>query len=217
MAEIDPNTADAGWVSVSELARLKGLSKAAVSERVARFIKGGQLSTKPGKGKVKLVNLAAFDRVAGETTDLAKATGHATRKGQTTAGTPALTLPPGADPLAPIYTAEQARDMAYRAEMRRMDLEERLGKLVTIAEVEQAITAAAEALVRVIDQMPLLADDIAAAVAQSGAAGARTLLKAKARETRETAARELAAVLTLKRTEASQAPADPPEEPPPEA
>lgn len=215
MAEIDPNTGDAGWVSVSELARLKGLSKAAVSERVSRFIKGGQLSTKPGKGKVKLVNLAAFDRVAGETTDLAKAAGHATRK-HTAAGTPAPSLPPGADPLAPIYTAEQARHMAYKAESARLDLEERQGKIVAIAAVEQAVTAAAEALARAVDQLPTLADDIAAAVAQSGAAGARALLKAKARETRELMARELTAILANRPAptpaNADPAPDDPPEE-----
>ena len=216
MAESDPNTADAGWVSVSELARLKGLSKAAVSERVARFIRGGQLSTKPGKGKVKLVNLAAFDRVAGETTDLAKATGHATRKAQTVAGIPSPSLPPGADPLAPVYTAEQARHMAYKAESARLDLEERQGKIVAIAAVEQAITAAAEALARAIEQLPTLADDLAAAVAQSGAAGARTLLKARARETRELMARELTAILATRPAEtpatADPAPDDPPEE-----
>lgn len=215
MAEIDPNTADAGWVSVSELARLKGLSKAAVSERVARFIRGGQLSTKPGKGKVKLVNLAAFDRVAGETTDLAKAAGHATRR-QTAAGAPAPSLPPGSDPLAPIYTAEQARHMAYKAESARLDLEERQGKIVAIAAVEQAVTAAAAALARAIDQLPTLADDIAAAVAQSGASGARALLKAKARETRELMARELTAILANRPAptpaNADPAPDDPPEE-----
>jgi hypothetical protein len=215
MAETDPNTADAGWVSVSELARLKGLSKAAVSERVARFIKGGQLSTKPGKGKVKLVNLAAFDRVAGETTDLSKATGHATRKAQTVAGIPAPSLPTNADPLAPIYTAEQARHMAYKAESAKLDLEERQGKIVAIAAVEQAITAAAEALARAIDQLPTLADDLAAAVAQSGAAGARTLLKAKARETRELMARELTAILST-RPAAAPATADPAPDDPPE-
>lgn len=215
MTDSDPNTADAGWVSVSELARLKGLSKAAVSERVARFIRGGQLSTKPGKGKVKLVNLAAFDRVAGETTNLAKASGHATRK-QNAPGIPSPSLPPGADPLAPVYTAEQARHMAYKAESARLDLEERQGKIVAIAAVEQAITAAAEALARAIEQLPTLADDLAAAVAQSGAAGARTLLKARARETRELMARELTAILANRPADtpatADPAPDDPPEE-----
>lgn len=216
MADSDPNTADAGWVSVSELARLKGLSKAAVSERVARFIKGGQLSTKAGKGKVKLVNLAAFDRVAGETTDLSKATGHATRKAQTVAGIPAPSLPPNADPLAPIYTAEQARHMAYKAESAKLDLEERQGKIVAITAVNQAMSKAGEAIARSLDQLPTLADDLAAAVAQSGAAGARTLLKSRAREIREMMTRELTALLaTLPAPEpatADPAPDEPPEE-----
>lgn len=208
MANSDPNTTDAGWVSVSELARLKGLSKAAVSERVAKFIRGGQLSTKPGKGKIKLVNLAAFDRIAGETTDLSKTTGADTRKQN--AGPPAL--PPNADPLAPVYTAEQARHMAYKAESAKLDLEERQGKIVAIAAVDAALAKAGDALVRVIEQLPAMADDLAAAVAQSGASGARALLKAKARETRELMARELAAILNLRPTDPPPAPDDPPED-----
>lgn len=204
MAQPDPNTVDGAWVSITELAKLKGLGKAAISERVAGFVAKGLLSTKPGKGKVKLVNLAAFDRVAGETTDLAKAAGAETKRQH------AAPLP--SDPLAPIYTAEQARDMAYRAEMRRMDLEERQGKILQVADVAAAVTMAGEAIVRAIDQLPSLADDIAAAVAQSGAAGARTLLKAKARETRELMARELSNVLKLAPPAATQAPDDQPED-----
>lgn len=207
MAQPDPNMTDAGWVSISELARLKGLGKAAVSERVAGYIAKGLLSTKPGKGKVKLVNLAAFDRIAGETTDLARATGAETKRQQA-----AITPPPPSDPLAPIYTAEQARHMAYKAESAKLDLEERQGKILQIVDVTAAITQAGEALARAIDQMPALADDLAAAVAQSGAAGARTLLRVKARETRELMARELANVLKLPAPEAPQTPDDSPEE-----
>lgn len=207
MAQPGPNMTDAGWVSISELARLKGLGKAAISERVAGYIAKGLLSTRPGKGKVKLVNLAAFDRVAGETTDLAKVTGAETRR-QHAAPIP----PPPSDPLAPIYTAEQARHMAYKAESAKLDLEERQGKILLVADVTAAITLAGEALARAIDQMPSLADDLAAAVAQTGAAGARTLLKAKARETRELMARELANVLKLTAPEAPQAPDDSPED-----
>lgn len=207
MAQPDPNMTDAGWVSISELARLKGLVKSAVSERVAGYIAKGLLSTRPGKGKVKLVNLAAFDRVAGETTDLAKVAGAKTRR-QHAAPPP----PAASDPLTPIYTAEQARHMAYKAESARLDLEERQGKILQIADVAAAITLAGEALARAIDHLPNLADDLAAAVAQTGAAGARTLLKARARETRELMARELANVLKLTPPEAPQAPDDSPEE-----
>jgi hypothetical protein len=207
MAQPGPNMMDAGWVSISELARLKGLGKAAISERVAGYIAKGLLSTKPGKGKVKLVNLAAFDRIAGETTDLAKTTGAETRR-QHAAAAP----PPPTDPLAPVYTAEQARHMAYKAESAKLDLEERQGKILQVADVAAAITMAGEALARAIDQLPNLADDLAAAVAQTGAAGARTLLKAKARETRELMARELANVLKLTPPEAPQAPDDSPED-----
>ena len=204
MAQTDPNTSDAAWVSISELARLKGLGKAAISERVSGLVAKGLLSTKAGKGKIKLVNLAAFDRVVGETTDLAKAAGAETKRQN-------ASPPPPGDPSAPIYTAEQARDMAYRAELRRMDLEERQGKLLPIADIAQAVTASAEALARAIETLPSLADDIAGAVAQSGAAGARTLLKAKARDIRELMTVELSKVLKLPPA-TTEVPDDPPED-----
>lgn len=199
MADLDPNTPDAAWVSISELARLKGLSKAAVSERVKGLIQKGQLSTKPGKGKVVLVNLAAFDRVIGETTDLAKAAGAETKR-QAASTTPR-------DDAAPIYTAEQARHMAYRAESARLDLEERQGKILQVADVVAAIAAAGDAIARAIEKLPTGADDVSAAVAQAGAAGARTELKAKARDLRELVAKELAQVLNLK-PNPSEAPED---------
>lgn len=202
MSDRDPNTHDAAWVSISELARLKGLSKAAVSERVKGLVDKGQLATKPGKGKVVLVNLAAFDRVIGETTDLAKATGVETKR-QTAQAQPG-------DPLTPIYTAEQARHMAYKAESARLDLEERQGKILPIAEIASAVQTVGEALARAIDNLPSLADDLAAAVAKDGTTGARTLLKARARDIREAMARDLAAVLK------HHAPPPPPSEEPPE-
>ncbi len=203
MADPDPNTHDAAWVSISELARLKGLSKAAVSERVKGLVDKGQLATKPGKGKVVLVNLAAFDRVIGETTDLARAAGAETKR-------QAAQQQPG-DPTTPVYTAEQARHMAYKAESARLDLEERLGKILPIAEIAAAVQSAGEALARAIDNLPSLADDLAAAVAKDGTTGARTLLKARARDIREAMARDLAAVLKHHAPPPS-APEEPPED-----
>jgi DNA-binding Lrp family transcriptional regulator len=200
MAELDPNTPDAAWVSISELARLKGLSKAAVSERVKGLVDKGQLATKPGKGKVVLVNLAAFDRAIGETTDLARAAGAETKR---------LTSSSARDDAAPIYTAEQARHMAYKAESARLDLEERQGKILSVADVAAAIATAGDAIARAIEQLPTMADDVAAAVAQAGASGARTALKAKARDLRDLVAKELAQALNLK-SNPSEAPEDTP-------
>jgi len=203
MSDRDPNTHDAAWVSISELARLKGLSKAAVSERVKGLVDKGQLATKPGKGKVVLVNLAAFDRVIGETTDLARSAGAETKR-------QVAQHQPG-DPTTPIYTAEQARHMAYKAESARLDLEERQGKILPIAEIAAAVQTAGEALARAIDNLPSLADDLAAAVAKDGTTGARTLLKARARDIREAMARDLAAVLKHHAPPPS-APEEPPED-----
>jgi DNA invertase Pin-like site-specific DNA recombinase len=56
------------WAKVSELARLRGVSTAAISRRVSRYEALGLLKTRPGNARSKLVNVAEFDRIAGTTT-----------------------------------------------------------------------------------------------------------------------------------------------------
>jgi DNA invertase Pin-like site-specific DNA recombinase len=56
------------WAKVTELARLRGVSTAAISRRVTRFETLGLLKTRPGNARSKLVNVAEFERIAGATT-----------------------------------------------------------------------------------------------------------------------------------------------------
>jgi DNA-binding Lrp family transcriptional regulator len=174
--------APALWLSVSALAAQLGISRQALSKRVDRLKAQGLIRPRPGPRNAVEINVAEFDRVIGETTDLARSTTH------TAAPAVAATEK---EPRGFVYTVEQARRVAYQADIAKLDLDERLGKLLPVSEVESAMVRVAEAMVRQIDQLPSRADDIATAVGVNGVNGARAALKAFARDLRETLAREL--------------------------
>jgi hypothetical protein len=174
-----------GWFPLSEVARLKGISKQALSRRVARLVDTGALETRPGSRGTVLVNLAAFDKAADETTDLIRATngGRGRQAAQGVSG--------GGSLETIVLAREQARRASYDADLKKLDLDERLGKILSTDDVADAMSACAEAMVRAIDQISARADDIATAVAKNGSAGARQALKDIARDLRSTLAREL--------------------------
>ncbi len=147
---------------ISELAKSRGVSKQAVSRRAGRLRAQGLLSARPGPCGALLINVAEFDRATGEATDLARATNGA---------------PKGGTREASVYTREQARRASYSADLMRLDLEERTGKLIRVDEVVEALSALGDRLAMTIDMLPEIAEDIAVAVAKDGERGARTALK----------------------------------------
>jgi DNA-binding MarR family transcriptional regulator len=156
---------DGVWMSVSELAARKNVTKQTISEIVSRLVDAGKLQTRPGKGKAKLVNVAEYDRVRGETTDLAREQGAETKSGAEKLGRD------------PTFTQHQATRAGYEAELKRLDLEERIGKLRRIEDIEQAAVRCGEAVVRVLEDKVLRAEELASAVAKDGVLGARKFLK----------------------------------------
>lgn len=140
---------DGIWLPVSEIARQKGISKQAVSKRVARFCDQGLLETKTGDRGAVLVNLVEYDRIAGEVTDFAREQG----------GRPAAERNDPGDSASASYTKAQADEKRYKAEMARLDLEQRLGKVLPIEQVERAMIRVAENIVRQIDRLPARTDD----------------------------------------------------------
>jgi hypothetical protein len=64
------------WVSISELARRKGLAPQSVHERIKRL--GGKIEIRPGKGRERLVNIAQFDQLTGDNSFLPQASAAAT-------------------------------------------------------------------------------------------------------------------------------------------
>jgi hypothetical protein len=159
------------WESVAAVARRKGITRQSLNERVDR-LKADGLITVRRDGRSKLINVAEFDRAVGETGDAIKEGAAATRADD------------GDAEKNPALRDHQARAAQYTADLKFLDLEERLGRLVPVAEVEDAAAKCAEATVRIIDRLPTYADAIAAAVGKDGPAGARAKLKEIARELR---------------------------------
>ena len=109
---------DGLWLSISEIARLKGKSRQAIAKRVALLVARASY-TRPGENGTKLVNLAQFDRVVGEVGDAIKEGAAETRAEIEAAEAPA----------SPALRDHQARAAKYAADLKFLDLEERLGRL----------------------------------------------------------------------------------------
>lgn len=188
MLTLGLDTVDGGlaglWVTVSDLARQKGISKQAASKRIDRLESQGLLKTKPGERGAKLVNLAQFNKVTADTTD-----GIREINGKSAAGPSEAPEEQGETRRALID--QQTRRAAYDADLKQLELEEKLGRLLPVEDVEQSMVRVAESMVRVIDQMPLRADELANAVAKEGSVGARGVLKAIARDLRDQLAKNL--------------------------
>jgi DNA-binding Lrp family transcriptional regulator len=179
---MDGLTVDAGqplMMSVSDIARAKGVSKEAVSKRVKRFEADGLLQTEM-RGQHKLVPLAEYDRLVGETTDFGRV--------RRPAEAPASRRSTADDPVRAIEDARRAR---YQADREEIELKKLLGEIVLTADVVRSMTRCAEVMVRVIDALPRFAEEIAAAVAKDGVPGARGVLKQMAYEQRAKLAEEL--------------------------
>lgn len=171
-------------VSISDLARRKGVSKQAIAKRVDRFEAEGLLTTTQNSRGHRLVPLALYDRLTGDTADLGRSRPSA-RAPEMPGGAEDAPLFVDRAPAAPAvdsptgtYTAAQARDKQYQADLREIQLAEKKGEILLVVDVAQAMADAAEIIVRRIQQIPALADEIAAAVAKGGADGARRELKA---------------------------------------
>ncbi len=137
------------WMTLTELAEARGVGKAALSERVSKLESMGAITTK-ARGRAKLINVVEFDRAIGETTDLAREQGQATRRGE-----------PEDDEASSnraIFTREQAKRAGYDAELARLNLEERLGQLVKVSELRPAIEKAVAAMAEAIDTLAHEAD-----------------------------------------------------------
>jgi DNA-binding MarR family transcriptional regulator len=191
---------DGLWLSVSELAARRGLHKTSVSERVANFEAKGLLTTRHGKGRSKLVNVAEFDRAAGIATDITR---QLNGGGSLQPPAPAPDAEPKDPTASETLTRENARRAAYTADLAHLELQERLGKVVRREDVMDATCAVGDVMVRLIDELPSHHAEIAEAVGQDGAAGARALLKRIAFDLREKVAAELSALAAPKGSEAA--------------
>ncbi|KRR16876.1 hypothetical protein [Bradyrhizobium retamae] len=127
------------WVSISELARIKGKSKQAVSKRVKRLVESRALETKAGEGGEVMVNRVAYDRAVGETTDPAQALrnpGLMVDGAEPPAASRSAAPTDESQPKSRGYLLHKETSAAYQAENDRLDLEDRLGRTCDRADVE---------------------------------------------------------------------------------
>jgi hypothetical protein len=167
-------------LSVSALARRRGRDKALVSRQVTKLVGAGRLSTYAGERGEKLVNFVEFERALGETVDGVKEQAAATAR--LFRDDPAPTETAGADDNS--LASAQRRKLLVETELRNFELLERRGQLLPIGEINKQIGAAGDALVQLLDRLPLRAAEVAAATAKDGEIGVRALLKSIAFELR---------------------------------
>jgi hypothetical protein len=168
-------------ISAAEYARHAGISKAAISKQITsgRIPVYSQIGEKvpptfPGK---KLISAAEADLARSQTRaritldaidTIDTLDDHVLRDG----------------PVKSTLTQAKRDTEAYRAELLRLNVEERRGKLVQVSKVEDALADAGEKIVRIIDQLPMDAEDLATSVARGGAQALRAALKEIARRQR---------------------------------
>jgi DNA-binding MarR family transcriptional regulator len=186
------------WVSVSELARMRGNDKCVVSRRVKRLEAQGAVKTRLGKGGAKLVCLAEYDRASEEVFDAVRALNASTGSDR-----------PPQDPAAPgdpILAKEQARRAGYAADLAQLDLHERLGELGRVADFRQSMRSCAEGVVQVLEQLPGHAEEIVAAVRGADSlAKVRGILRALVRDVRDQLDRGMAAIVERERQKEAEA------------
>lgn len=179
-------------VSLSELAAMKGVTAQAISKRLKRLEAEG-LITSHRRGRDRMVVLARWDQVTGETTDLSRAIG----RSPAMPGAPDGVAPTGDQARRdPTYTTELTRKARYDADLKELELEKQRGSLLAVRDVEDAMATAAGILVREIHLLTAHAEELAAAVGKNGSTGAREVLKRLEHQYRATVARALAAALS---------------------
>ncbi|MBR0969615.1 hypothetical protein [Bradyrhizobium japonicum] len=154
------------WLSVAELARLKNLSRQSVHERVRRLVEAGNIVTR-GEGRSLRVNLAQYDLAVGSTGDAAREAGTAT-KAMTDVDAPTSSA----------FRDAQTREKQYTADLKYLELQQRLGELVPVAEAKAGARLMAEAVLKVVTHLPSHADSLAAAFTKAGIPQVRSELNA---------------------------------------
>jgi DNA-binding Lrp family transcriptional regulator len=171
------------WISISELARRRGISKVSAKERVDKLEEKGLVTTMR-QGNKRLVELAAFDHATGSTGSVVKELAAETTKDRAAVASPA-------------YRDAQTERAQYEARLKALDLAERMKTVLPVKGdhgIEAAAAAIGVSLVAQLEGMPRMAEEMATAVSKEGVNGARRVLKEFARKMRTDLADRLAAI-----------------------
>jgi hypothetical protein len=166
---------DDRWVTVAELADSRGVTVQSVHQALKRWAKlGAPVSTRK-KGHEIAINLREYEKRRGEVGSLPNASGQETvRLRNQDAPEP----PGGADTIPIVsYGAAQARKTTYDAELKKLDLEQQLGRLVETSAVAASAEMAAATMAGLIERLHMRAEEIYSAGQRDGLVGVRTALK----------------------------------------
>lgn len=176
--------------SVTDVAQLLNIDKAAASRRISRLENEGSLDTHIGHTEAgrrqKLVDLDQFDAATANELSGQKL-GAKTLNG----GDGPL---PATERAAKTLTEANIENAQLRAEMTKHKLAELRGQVLQISDVADGMTRCAGAIVRVIEQLPTRAPDLASMASTAGERGVRNLLRTISLELREVIAREMTAI-----------------------
>ncbi|MBB3965941.1 winged helix-turn-helix domain-containing protein [Rhizobium metallidurans] len=175
---------DGHWVSVSDLAKMKGISRQTASEKVAKLESEGRLSTRKN-GRLRMVELATYDRLVGQVGDAAREIGAATKKGSDENS--------GSGGALRDAQTEKAK---YETRLKALDFAERSGQVVPLKGehgIEGALIKVCDHVVRDLGIPMQWIDEIMEA-ARKGEPQLRRLMRNKIAEQRKTVAEHLLAV-----------------------
>jgi DNA-binding MarR family transcriptional regulator len=194
-------------VSVSELARQRNRDKALISRQVGRLVADGKLQTYPGPRGAKLINVAEYDRAIGETADAFKEqaaeTARLYRGDEITPNDSGLSLAGRQGvPAEGTVGAAQQKKLTYEAEIRRLDLLARLERVMPRDKVVEGVRKLLDVIIRQLEQLPLLDDELIAA-ARDGRQAVRAVLKKKVFDIRTAAAAAAAELQAQGKAEAA--------------
>jgi DNA-directed RNA polymerase subunit F len=174
------------WVPVSELAEMRGIARQVMYRKLEPLLADEKIEARVGPRGQRLFSPAQVDRALAEVEDLARVRGAETRRrSEADADAPQAPAEPSS---SQAYNREQARRMAYQADLSRLELEERLGKLVAVDRLRAAVRIAAETTSRVIMTLPQEADELRAICARDEGRELERALKRIANRMRETIA-----------------------------
>ena len=180
------------WISISELARRKGISQQAVSERIGRL--GSKIELRPGRGRERLVNIAQFDQLTGDNSFLPQTAAAATVRMLENAP---LAL---AQPVAlggRTISDVQREKLLYDTGLTALEFAEARSEVLPIAGehgIEQATRELGDAFRQAVGRLHMRAAEAVAVGAKDGVIGMRALLKSAERDILRSLATALAAI-----------------------
>lgn len=180
-------------------AKHRGVSRQAIS----KLVKSGKIPVTRSGNSIE-INFAQADKALGQTIDPSRTL--AAESGSQPVGKPQsggdLFDQPAVTQIEAGQSGEQSSDYqqhraareGYNAEIARLDLEERLGRLVDKQDVEESMVTAGRQIRQGLDAIPGWSDEIDAAARNGGVNAVRSLLKEKVRGLEEMIADSLVVI-----------------------